>query len=168
MQNKLSENGFGLLEIIISAALISGSLFALASVARLTLRATGESFLGAKASFLSEEALESARFVRDNGWTANITPLADGVYYYPVFSAGEWVMATTSPGLVDGTFDRRVIFEDVYRRTSDDNIVPSDSPDSKYLDSNTVKVRALVSWPVVGGATSSVELITFLTNLFGD
>lgn len=168
MPNKFLSKGFGLLEIIISVALISGSLFALASVAQLALRATNESFFGAKASFLAEEGLESARFVRDNGWTANITPLARGANYYPVFSSGQWLMSTTSPGLTDNIFDRRIIFEDVYRRASDDNIVPQDSPDNKYLDVNTVKVRSLVLWPKVGEATSSVELITYLTNLFGD
>lgn len=168
MPNKFSNKGFGLLEIIISVALISGSLFALASVAQLALRATNESFFGSKASFLAEEGLEAARFTRDNGWIANVVPLARQANYYPVFASGEWLMSTSSPGLVDNIFDRRITWEDVYRRASDDNIVPPDSPETKYLDSNTVKVRALVSWPKVGEATSSVELITYLTNLFGD
>ena len=169
MLNKVSNQGFGLLEIIISAALISASLFSLAYMTKTALRATTESFFNAKASYLAEEALEAARFIRDKGWSANIDPLISGSVYYPVFSAGGWAASSTSPGPIDGIFERQMVFEDVYRSIADDSIVPSDSAEPKYLDTGIVKVTADILW-IKGSsaATSSVELITYIANIFGD
>ena len=70
--------------------------------------------------------------------------------------------------MTDGLFERRVIFSEVWRKTADDNIVASTSPDNKYLDQNTLEVSIFVSWPKTGGVTSSVELVNYLTNLFED
>ena len=161
--------GFGLIEIVVSTALIASSLFALAAIARTALRASGEGLSATKGSYLAEEALEAVRSIRDDGWTANISPLVLGETYYPEFSSSKWELFTTSPGLIDGAFERNVVFEEVFRRTSDDNIVPADSPDDKELDEDTLKITASVSWPRAGSdATSSVELINYLTNLFED
>ncbi|MEK7567223.1 MAG: hypothetical protein AAB527_03775 [Patescibacteria group bacterium] len=169
MSNKFLNQGFGLLEIIISAALISSSLFSLAYMTKVALRATTESFLNAKASYLAEEALEAARFIRDKGWSANIDPLISGSVYYPVFLAGGWVASTTSPALIDGIFGRQMVFEDVYRSIANSNIVPADSGEPKVLDPDTIKVTAAVSrLKGSGTASSSVELITYITNLFKD
>ncbi len=157
------------MEIVISTAIISASLFSLVYMTKIALRASTESFLNAKASFLGEEALEAARFVRDQGWSANIDPLISGDAYYPVFSASGWTMVTTGPALIDGIFEREIFFEDVYRSTEDDSIVPFDSAEPKVLDPDTIKATAVISrlkGPTA--ATSSVALTTYITNLFQD
>lgn len=169
MRNKNLNRGFGLVEIVIASALISGSLFALAAITRLALRASGENVSSLKGAYLAEEALEAARSIRDDGWTANITPVFLDQIYYPIFSAPKWSLSSTTPGLIDGIYGRQIIFEEVYRRTSDDNIVPADSPENKYLDSGTLKVRISVSWPKAAqNATSSIELINYISNIFLD
>jgi len=169
MSNKSSNFGFGLLEIVVSTALISASLFSLAYMSKIALRATTESFLNVKASFLAEEALEAVRFVRDKGWSANIDPVIAGDAYYVLFSAGGWSIATSSQGLVDGIFERAVFFENVYRSIEDDSIVPEESEEPKVLDPDTVKVAAVVSrLKGFEAATSSVEFTTYMTNLFED
>ena len=168
MLNKNTKSGFGLIEIVVATALISSSLFALSAISQLALRASDGSLMAIKGSYLAEEAFEAARSVRDDGWTANISVLVLEQPYYPVFSSSKWSLSPTSPGMTDGLFERRVIFSEVWRKTADDNIVASTSPDNKYLDQNTLEVSIFVSWPKTGGVTSSVELVNYLTNLFED
>lgn len=169
MWNKNLNRGFGLTEIVIASALISGSLFALAAMSQLALRVSGENILSLKGVYLAEEALEAARSIRDDGWTTNVVPIILGQTYYPVFSASKWSISATNPGPLDGTHERKIIFEEVWRRVSDDNMVPADSPENKYLDPGTLKLRIIVSWPKPAkNATSSVELINYISNIFLD
>lgn len=148
-------NGFGLLEIIISVALISISLFSLAAVGRLSFRAVSESSNGIKADYLAEEGGEVLRIMRDDNWD-NIASLALGQPYHLVFSDGAW-LATTSPQLIDGLFSRTFILEQVFRDAQDNISLSGDS------DPSSRKIILEVSW-----GTKSKEVITYITNLFGD
>lgn len=140
-----AKNGFGLLEIIIAVAIVSGSLFALAEVSALAVRITQVALAEQQANFLAEEGTENARFARDTSWTT--------------------LLASSGTETID-SFTRTTTLENVYRRNSDDDIVPAGSSDPKTLDPNTKKVNVTVSWQDRKG-TASTSLSAYLTNLFG-
>lgn len=136
--------GFGLLEIIIAVAIIAGSLFALAEVSTLAVRITQAALAEQQAVFLAEEGIENARLTRDTSWAK--------------------LLASSGTETIN-TFTRAVTLEDVYRRNSDDDIVPTSSSDPKTLDPNTKKVTVTVSWQTQKG-TANTTLSAYLTNLF--
>lgn len=136
--------GFGLLEIIIAVAIISGSFFALAEVSTLAVRITQAALAEQQAIFLAEEGIENARLARDTSWAS--------------------LLASSGTGTIN-TFTRAVTLEDVYRRNSDDDIIPASSSDPKTLDPNTKKITMTVSWQTQKGIVNTT-LSAYLTNLF--
>ncbi len=112
-----------------------------------------------QAAFLGEEGLEAARIIRDNGWTANIASLTPGAGLYLYFDGATW-KATSTPAFIDQTFERKVVFDDVYR-DGDQNIVSSGGT----LDANIKKVTVFVAWSA-RGATTTRSLSTYLANVF--
>ena len=136
--------GFGLLEIVVAVAIISGSLAALAEVSTLAVRITQAALAGQQAIFLAEEGIENARLARDTSWAT--------------------LLASSGTETIN-TFTRAVTLEDVYRRNSDDDIVPASSSDLKTLDPNTKKITVTVSWQTQKG-TVNTTLSAYLTNLF--
>lgn len=156
---------FGLVEIIIAIAIISISLFALSNAANLAFLFIEETTREGRVSFLLEEGLEAVRILRDLSWAENIAPLASDTPYYPIFNVG-WSLVGSDPGPIDGIFTRSVIFEDVYRRDSDYDIVDIGAPDPKTLDPETKKVTASVTWVSTNNKISTRTLATYITNLF--
>ena len=161
--NLEQEKGFGLVEILVASGIITVVAVGVLSASQLSLRLVRNSTLEGSASFLSEEGIEAVRIMRDAGWSAKIAPLISSTTYYPIFNTGAWTLTTTNPGLIDGVFSRTVIFDDAYRRNSDDDIVDISSSDSKTLDAGTRKVTVRVSWDF---PAKQVELVTYITNLF--
>ena len=162
-----TNSGFGLIEILIASAVILVAMTTLSSVVLSAFRITDEGVEKIQAEFLAGEGLEVVRLLRDKGWEANIEPLSSGTVYYPVWNVStiDWTLDASDPGLIDGTFTRVVIFEDVYRRLSDDDIVPEEDAATKALDSGTKKVTSRVSWK--GRASSpEVRLEMYITNFF--
>lgn len=149
-----NNRGFGLLEIVISVAVISVSLFSLAAVSRIAFRAVNESSLDVRANFLMEEGIEALRTIRDRAWS-EIGGLQIGQTYQLVFSEGAW-RATTTPQLIDGIFERTFVLDNVLR-DANSNITSSGT-----LDIGTRRVT--LKRKIVGG--QSVEAVTYLTNLF--
>lgn len=148
-------DGFGLVEIVVATAVVVASFFALTAAVRMALNGLQESAREAQASFLLEEAVEAVRSLRDESWGTYIAPVATSTAHYPVFSGGRWTMATSNPGLIDGTFTRTVVLEDVWRKNADDDIVDAGAPDPKTFDPGTKRVVARVSW---GTATPTETL----------
>ncbi len=157
--------GFGLVEVIIAIAIVSISLFALSNAANLAFLFVDESTREGRAAFLLEEGAEAVRTLRDVSWTQKIAPLTSGNTYYPVFNVS-WNLATTDPGAIEGIFTRTAVFEDVYRRNSDDDIVDAGAADPKTLDPGTKKVTIYVLWKKSGNKTTTRSLSTYITNLF--
>ncbi|MBI3075183.1 MAG: type II secretion system protein [Parcubacteria group bacterium] len=164
-----SNVGFGLIEILIATAIIGVALTTLSGVVQSAFRVTDDDVLRVQAGFLAEEGLEVARLVRDSGWEENIASRARDVPQYPVFDsvAGAWTIEETNPGPIDGVFFRSLVFENVYRRDGDDDIVPFSDPSSKTLDTGTVGVVSRVSWAGRTG-DSVVEEKTYFADLFGN
>ncbi len=105
------------------------------------------------------------RILRDRGWTENIAPPLSGTPYYPVFSIN-WKLVVDDPGPVDGVFTRTIIFGDVYRRNSDDDIVDVSSPDEKTLDPNIKKATVTVTWKAADGTDRQETMSTYFANIF--
>lgn len=160
----MSKTGFGLVEIVIASAIISVSVFSLSAVSVLGSRLQSASLEKIRANFLAEEGLEAMRFLRDKSWDINLSSLSQDTNYYVNFSTStlQWSINSTSISYVDSLFDRKVTVENV-SRDSNDNIVLSggtNDPDSK-------KIIVTVSWQE-RGATSTVQLGTFLSDIFNN
>ncbi|MFQ5661946.1 MAG: hypothetical protein ACE5F2_01705 [Candidatus Paceibacteria bacterium] len=163
---KLNNNyskGMGLMEIIIGTTIISLSLVGLITAFNLFVSTGLSNTQKVQAVYILEESIEASRYIRDSGWTANISTLSKGVPYNLAFDGSNWEATTTAQASIDNVFDRTITIEDVYRRDSDDDIVASTSPDSKTLDPNTIQITAKVLWD--GG---EVNTTTYFTNIFND
>lgn len=149
--------GFGLIEVVIGAAIITVFLSAAISAFVATNRLTVELVKKTTAQYLAEEGLEAARLIRDSGWQANIVPLTPATPYYFEFAGGRWRL-TPAVSLVDGIFDRSVKIAAGYRDGNGD-IAPTGATDDDLR-----LVTVTVTWPGSTGGTTS--LTTYLTNLF--
>jgi type II secretory pathway pseudopilin PulG len=163
MKNTFTHHGFGLVEAIIAISIIVSALAGAVSAHRRFVTVTLQNTSQVKAHYLAEEGLEIARYLRDQGWAGTFAALTNGVSYHLVFATttGMW-QATTTSQIIDGVFERTLTLEPVYRRTSDDDIVASTSPDIKAIDPDirTVTVRVSAS------GTPDLVLSTYLANLF--
>ncbi|MEK7090139.1 MAG: hypothetical protein AAB930_00975 [Patescibacteria group bacterium] len=159
----LKKNGFGLLEIVIAASIVSASLFALVSASHAAFQAVDKSLKQKRAELLAEEGVEAVKILRDSGWAANIDPLTSGTTYYPSFNSqtNTWSLTTTNPGAIDSIFTRTIVFSDVYRRNSDQDIVDISSGDPKTIDSGTLLITSLVTWE-----GKEAKILTYITNIF--
>ncbi|MBI2056458.1 MAG: hypothetical protein HYT37_03690 [Candidatus Sungbacteria bacterium] len=110
--------GFGLIEIIVATAIVtlalSAFLHAGATAIRL-LRAEKENLM---ASILAKEGLNAVRAIRDESWTT-IAGSTIGATYYPLIESGKWKLSSTDPGVLNGLFTRTIVFDRVYRNSSD-------------------------------------------------
>lgn len=155
-------DGFGLIETVVGAAIISMVLFGLSQIGQLTFRLTDEANFKIRASYLAEEGLEIVRIKRDSGWSGNIAPLILDADYFFTFVGGQWQLGLTPVLPVDNVFARRVRFSAVYR-DADDAIIASGGT----LDPNAKKVTAEVWWSNRAN-TSTTSISTYLTNLFNN
>ncbi len=159
--------GFGLIEIIVVTAIVAGALFGFLQAGIVALKLLRNEKENLVATLLAQEALEAVRMARDESWTNNIAPLANGTKYYPVIENGKWVLKTVSPGLIDNKYDRYVILGEV-RRDAADKIAASGSVDlgTRLVTSyatTTQKVTTLVSYftdflTPLGGQTETVAI----------
>ena len=159
---KPGNEGFGLIETLIGAAIISIILFSLSQIAQFALKTVDGANLKLRSAYLAEEGVEAVRVIRDTGWTEKISSLNLNKDYYPKFSSGTWTLDAIPQPLIDGTFDRRVVFSSVHRGAGDD-IVPSGG----VLDPNAKKVKVSVSWSNRGRMASTI-ISTYITNLFSN
>lgn len=161
------KRGYSLIEIVISVAILA-AFFSGAIVANyFELKIVNEGVRRGRAAYLAEEGLEAARIVRDMSWSNNIAPLVSGTTYYPTFSIN-WKIISSDPGPIEGTYRRTVVFDDVYRKNNDDDIVDVSSLDPKYLDSSTKKITVAVSWTSSDGSAKVETISTYLADLFSN
>jgi len=158
MQRQKKQNGFGLVEIILGGAILSFILFSLSSFLVLAQRVHDRTDHVVRANYLMLEAIDAARILRDNSWSASIGTLAVGTPYYFVWDSSSWV-PTTTPTLIDGTYDRTITFGNVLRDVND-NIATAG-----ILDTGTRSVSVHVAWKDLQG-TSSRQFDTYITDLF--
>ena len=156
----LSNNkGVGLIEAIVVVSIVSVAFSAILSAAVIFLKNGLYATDKVQALYLLEEGVEAARFLRDDSYTMNIMPSVGSGVFYVDPGAGGWTITTTNTP-VFGRYTRTLELTDVYRRNSDDDIVPSTSGDPKYIDADTAKLHVSVTW-----STGSVELDTYIANI---
>ncbi|MDO8604744.1 MAG: hypothetical protein Q7K40_05130 [bacterium] len=152
------KRGFGLIEIVIGSAVLSAALLSVSSYYQQAIRVSRSTATTVQASLLLEEGVEIARIFRDSGWT-NVGSPANGTIYFLNFNGTKWATSTTNT-YIDGTFERTVRFDDVYRNGSDDIVATPGT-----LDPNTRKATVSVSfWNLTATTTRTIE--TYLTNIF--
>ena len=157
---RILSRGFALVEIIIGVAIISVGILAANSTYSAYVSYALANQKNIQASYILEEGLEAMTFLRDFGWTANISKLSTTTTYYLTLNGTYWA-TTTSAQYVDGEFLRKINITDVKRDASDHIAVAG------TYDSNIKKVTATVDYPQ-GHATSTKSISTYITNLNND
>jgi len=153
--------GFGLVEVLIAASILSAFLVVFVATFQIFLVHSFDSVDKVQASFLLEEGIESVKFLRDKGYSEHITPLATESPYYLVFIGGTWEATSTEQEYIDGLFERTFIVEDVKRDGADD------ISDTGVVDPYTKKITVSVSWASRTG-TSTESVSTYITNFHED
>jgi type II secretory pathway pseudopilin PulG len=151
--------GVSLVEVIVSATIITVFLSALVSLYNLQMNVIFRSARQVKATFLAEESIEAVKYMRDVSWNSYISPLSSNVDYYLVWQSGKWDTTTTNT-YIDGLFERKMTLFPV-SRDAQSNIVSSGGT----LDPNTKKLTTTISWRE-GSATSTKVVSTYVSNLF--
>ncbi len=145
--------GFGLIEIVVVTAMISIAFFGFSQAGIAALKALHAARTNLEATFIAEEALEAVRSLRDESWTTNVAPLANNTPYYPIIENGKWKLTTTKQPLINGHFNRFLIFDQVFRDAEDRIAVLG------TVDPDMRKVTATATT-----TSSSFQLVTYLTN----
>ncbi len=155
-----SSLGFGLVEVVIGAAIITVSLLGIVRVFGYLTQISNQYPPTVQAAFLVEETAEAARVLRDLSWS-NIANWPSGDTYRLVFESGAW-STTASAVLVDGKFDRTLTIAPAYRDGNQNLVLTGgvEDPDARLL-------TARVSWNSSKGVLTK-ELSFYLTNLFNE
>lgn len=166
---KTHNRGFGLIEVIVATSIISASLYALAAASQIAFRAISQNMTRTQSEFLAEEGLEVLRAMRDVSWGAHIATTSETAIFYGEFNVAlnEWALSTSSPGAIDGVFERELIIESVYRDSVSQDIVSTTSPGAVF-DAGTKLVTSRVRWAGIAETEHVLEIKTYLTDLFGN
>lgn len=124
------------MEVIIASAIVLLISIVLISANLSYYRTSASNLKNIKATYLIEEGIEVANFLKNNDWLS----LGDiNTDYYLVWSGLAW-SATTSQTYVDQVFNRKYITENVYRDANSDIAL------NGTVDENTRKLTVQVSW----------------------
>ncbi len=149
-----SQKGFGMVEIIVGAALIlvigGAAVTAWTQYLQVTTRSTDLT----KAALLTDEAGEALVMWRDIGWTSEIAARTIGTTYYLSWNGTSYSLGTTAVAFQDG-YAVKLIMSAVSRDGSS-NVVTSGGT----VDANTRKVQINVV-PITATSTviSTSELL---------
>jgi len=158
MKKHSTQQGLGLVEIIVAVAVILVAFTSVLLLFQLQVRVEEARREDTRAYAFLSEAMEGVRSVRDDAW-ANLSGLTVNTNYYPQVSGSAWVLSTNNPGPTDG-YTRWVVFRSVRRDiATNDGIVSSGG----YLDPDTLQVTAYVEWQS-RGKTKQKSVVTYMTN----
>lgn len=155
-----SKKGFGLVEVVIAAGIISVVIGALITTTNTFFTSSRSTTSNVKAGYLLEEGVEAIKLLRDRGYTTYIGGLSNNVSYYFYWNGALWTSTTTAV-TIDSVFYRTFTLGPAYR---DGN---SDLASSGSLDTNTRKATITVAWfDASQNSTTTKSLATYITNLF--
>lgn len=149
--------GFGLIEIVIGAAIVSLGVFAIVSSFNTYTQYALNNQYAIQTAYALEEGIEVMRFFGDKGWAGHIAPLSTTTTYYLMFSNGNWA-TTTVPQYIDGRLLRSVTISDV-RRNSNDKIDLTG-----VYDPNTKLITVTVA-QYIRSATTTKTLSAYIFNI---
>jgi len=154
----IQQRAFGLIEIVISVAIVSSVLGTFFYFYRQALIVNQHTTVLVQSNMLLVEGIEVVKFLRDESWSTNIATLSTSTPHYLVFTSGDWEVVATSTS-IDSVFTRYFELDDVYRDVNDDIAVSGD------YDQNTLKLVMSVE-ALERGATSTEAVTTYITNIF--
>lgn len=167
--NLKDNNGFSLIEVIIACAIISFVVFGLVSISTKSIQISNQSLRQSQTVLLIEEGVEAVKSIRDDGW-GNISSFSNDLEYYLFFNTttNKWnLFDSDNPQNgyipiypIDSIFTRKVIFGEVYRDSTTDDI-----SSSGYLDENTKSVSIIVSFDGHNGQIIK-SLDFYISNIF--
>jgi len=128
------KRGFSILEIVISAAVITFTVATVMGVLDVYVNISLNNSKKTQAAILTEEAGEAMQIFRDLGWATKITPLTNGTAYHLIWNGSSYE-ATTTPTLIHDKFYRTIKLSAVARNSSDDIVTSGGT-----TDPNTKKV----------------------------
>ena len=153
------KKGISIIEILIVIAIIIIALTSLLSIVTLSLKISIQIKERTQAVNLAQEAVDAVRSIRDNDWTK----LTNG--NHGLTNAGGYWDFVGTENIING-FSRKILIEDVYRDNTPGDSEATDDIEtdgiieaSDYLDPDTKKITATVSWK-----ERKVEIVTYLTN----
>lgn len=154
---KLKANdGFGLLEIIITIFILSTAIFSISQLAIYTMQKVQEGENTAKAIFLAKEGIEATRAIKDKNWTNNIANLNFGADYHPTISSNTWTLASSQE--IINQFTRKIIIDNVSRNPITKDI--EQTYNALNNDANTKKITSTVLW-----GTAEIQDISYTNGL---
>lgn len=154
------QRGFGLVEMLIGASVLSMSLLGISSFFQKTLEVSSLTQSAVQGDYLLEEGVEVVKLLRDAGYANNIANLSTVAPIYLAWNGTNWATSTTNV-FIDGKFERKITVSEVLRNASED------ISETGTLDSNTRLVTVSVAWNVKG-ATTTKTIQTYITNIFNN
>ena len=158
--SKLNADGFGLVEVIVGASIISASLVLIIFVFQGIIGLSQDNLRGVQAAFLAEEGLEVVRSLRNQDWQ-NLTNLTTETDYGLTFSLVSGWQIDTEITLIDNLFDRRFRLKEVYR-DANNQIATTGT-----LDPESYQIISSVAWNN-GQATSTKVVTSYLMNILSE
>lgn len=153
-------SGFGMIEMIVGAAILSVSLLSISTFFQSVLAISNVSPSTVQGDYLLEEGVEAIKLFRDTGYTNNILRLSTTTPYYFAWNGTNWATSTTNT-FIDGQFERKFTLADVNRDITDDIATVG------TYDPNTKLVTVSVAWST-RGSTTTRSISTYITNLFNN
>lgn len=157
---KLKQRGFGLVEMLVGASVLSVSLLGISSFFQKTLEVSSLTQSAVQGDYLLEEGVEVVKLLRDAGYASNIAKLSTTTPTYLVWNGTNWATSSTNT-FIDGKFERKITIAEVKRNASED------ISETGTLDPQTRLVTVSVAWNVKG-ATTTKTIQTYLTNIFNN
>ena len=154
------QSGFGLVEMLVGASVLSVSLLGISSFFQKTLEVSSLTQSAVQGDYLLEEGIEVVKLLRDAGYANNIAKLSTTTPTYLVWNGTNWATSTTNT-FIDGRFERSILAGEVARD------VNGDITTFGTFDPNTKLITVTVAWQA-RGATTTKTIQTYITNIFNN
>lgn len=160
MKHHNSQKGFGLIEVMVGAGIITVAILALFASYNIYLSYAFTNQNNVRAASLLEEGVEAVKLLRDSSWTSKIATLSSGTTYYLYWDNTNsiWTATTTVQPYIDSIFNRTFTVASVNRDGNNDIAA------SGTADSGTKLITVNVTYKS-GHSTTTSTVSTYITNL---
>lgn len=170
MNSDIKQKGFNIIELIIAIFILGIVIVGFYEVAVLSLKILQESEHEMRAVYLAEEGVEAVRSIRDTitwidsddgeiGLGELDIDVADT--YYPIISGEKWELSFIDPGVIEGIFNRKIVFEKISRDPATGEIEAV--YDEGHKDADSLKLSVVVNW-MEKNVSKDITLVTLITN----
>lgn len=158
--SRMLQRGFGMVEMVIGAAVLSVSLLGISSFFQTALHASAITQTAIQGDYLLEEGVEAIKVFRDLSYANNFKNMSMATDYYFSWNSTNWA-TTTINTFVDGKFERKFTLDNVNRDVNNDIAA------SGTYDPDIKLVTVSVSWADPTGTTTR-SIQTYITNIFNN